>query len=157
MCNIFKIVIQISLIVIVFSACTKYPDGPSFSLAAKKTRVVGKWKLDKFYINGIDKTETFSVFYMNIERQGTYNFHYSSPVANSYCEEGDWKFTDRKQDLTFTYEPADNSGGFGCGPILPGTYTYEIRRLKAKQLWLRRLDTNGDILEFHFKSYIRQY
>jgi hypothetical protein len=40
-------------------ACKKYPDGPFISFRSTTNRVVGKWKVDKLYIDGEDSTNEY--------------------------------------------------------------------------------------------------
>lgn len=138
--------------------CNKYPEGPALSLATKKSRVIGKWKIEKFYVNSTDHSDWFNgAYFMKIMRDGSYDFHYGSQVIGNYCEDGTWELTDKKTDLTFNYVAQPPSNGFGCGSQTGGTYNAEIRRLKSNQLWLQQVNSNGDILDFHFKSYVRQH
>jgi len=144
-------------LIFLLSTCNKYPDGPGFSLATKKARVTRNWKIEKFFINGRDTSSVFGAFFLKIHRDESYNFYYTSQVIGNYCEEGVWSLTDKKQGLKFDYKAQDQGNGFGCESPVAGTQNYEIRRLKSKQLWLRGISKNGDILDFHFKSYVRQY
>ena len=56
-----KNLLKLFLILICFVtfSCKKYEDGPTVSLRTKKARVVNKWKVDSYYINGVDKTTDY--------------------------------------------------------------------------------------------------
>jgi hypothetical protein len=49
------IILSISILV----SCTKFEEGPSISLLSVKNRIVGKWKLDKYLLDGADSTESY--------------------------------------------------------------------------------------------------
>jgi hypothetical protein len=43
----------------VLFSCTKFEEGPSISLLSVKNRLQGKWKLEKYLLDGADSTESY--------------------------------------------------------------------------------------------------
>jgi hypothetical protein len=124
-----------------FSACGKYEDGPKFSLASKKSRLAGDWKIEKFLFNSSDQTATYLAsvgndFKMDIEKSGSYKITGSPMVA----DEGSWKLGEDKDDITFNSSIYTSSSAD----------TYRILRLKSKELWWKQTQPNGDVWETHF-------
>ena len=46
-------------------SCGKYDDGPKLSLASKKGRFAGTWKVDKYLRDGVDKTSDYRTLISN--------------------------------------------------------------------------------------------
>ena len=94
-----KQVYIIILITVIFSACKKYPDGPLISFRSKLNRIEGKWNVDKFYVDGIDSTESFNQnLALKIEftkkkygSKHSYAIYYESASNNIYLY-GYWYF-----------------------------------------------------------------
>jgi Lipocalin-like domain len=127
-----------AMLSLTFSSCGKYEDGPKLSLASKKSRLSGEWKLEKALHNEIDITSFLAPTYgtMKIEKDGKYTMTHSG-----LADTGTWKLGEDKDDITFTDD------GPGAVPA-----TYRILRLKSKELWWKQTQANGDVDEFHFKQ-----
>ena len=120
-------------------ACKKYSDGPLLSLRSAKSRIVGTWKIDKLYIDGIDSTDEYiQKFGCEIEftksNFGNPNEHWYLAYLNS-CKNGKgvsgyWHFDDRKRKLIFV---AGDSSINPIGPIGRGG-TWTIYRLTKQEL-----------------------
>lgn len=111
------------------TSCSKYEDGPKFSLLTKKMRLVGEWQIEEYEdedgtIVSSNGNETFT-----IERDGTYRANYGNI---SY--KGEWEFSDDKEDLKVSYQEGS----------ITVTTSREILRLTNKELWLEESD--GDII-----------
>ena len=52
-------ILILTLAVIFVVSCGKFEEGPFFSFFSVKKRVEGKWKLDKYLMDGGDSTESF--------------------------------------------------------------------------------------------------
>ena len=61
--NITHCIIALVGIVLIFSACKKYEDGPIFSMRFKSTRIANEWVFSKLTIDGTDHLD--SVDYLN--------------------------------------------------------------------------------------------
>ena len=121
-------------LVIVFSStsCSKYEDGPAFSLRTKKDRLVGVWELDEYNNENIDNEY---VIEWEFEKDGdfsqtqTYSYNGS---GYSYSYSGDWEFENNKEDIEIT--------------LFNDSEDFEILRLTNDELWLE--DSNGNEWEF---------
>ena len=86
----------LSLVVLFcISSCSKYPDGPNFTLRTKTNRVVNDWKLTSFLVNGVEFVEAVPELKMVIEKDGTYSRYATEYVLNqlqSEFEHGTWVF-----------------------------------------------------------------
>ena len=96
---------------VILSSCGKYPDGPAISLRTKTGRLCRIWK---------DPNSTTS---------STTEFKKDGTIAsNGNIVSGvTWKFSSDKKYLEETW----TSG------IFTGTFTAQIMRLTAKDLWLQ--------------------
>lgn len=124
----------------VVASCSKYEDGPAFSLLSKKERLCGDWELETALYNDVDYTASFLTFAganyrVDIEKDGGYRIEGANP------DEGTWEFGEDKDDVRFK---SNNSS--------VGESSYRILRLKSKELWVKQTQTNGDVIELHYKS-----
>jgi hypothetical protein len=107
------------------SSCSKYPDGPGFSIRTKTNRLVNDWKLTSFLINGVEFVEAVPELKMVIEKDGTYSRYATEYVLNqlqSEFEHGTWEFNGEKTSMFLLVDGAD----------LPVEYL--IRELRANKL-----------------------
>jgi hypothetical protein len=79
--------------IITFTGCSKYEEGPFFSLRTKRSRVVGDWKATAFTVDGEDylnysSTETFEC--MSGEM---FNFNMSGNMSINWVFENDGNTT----------------------------------------------------------------
>jgi len=87
--------------VFALSSCGKYDDGPAFSLASKKSRVVNTWKIDKEFINGTEQTLTADDKddYIEFKKDGNMTMTQVSGSVSSTTS-GTWDFDSKKENLT---------------------------------------------------------
>lgn len=101
-----------------FQSCSKYEDGPKFSLRTKKARLAGEWEVvrigNQTYPQGGYSLE------MTFEKDGDFEFNYSYGTY-SYGYQGDWEFSSDKEDIEVTFDGQVN--------------TWEILRLTNKEVW----------------------
>jgi len=123
--------------------CKKYPDGPAFTLRSKEERLGNNWKLDKYYENDVDKTDyfnsTFEQYALTIVKSGTYAFKYVT-AGVGYQESGTWRLANDNKN----WETLSNISGASLT-------SYTILRLKEKSFWCSKVDSNGVVLEYHYK------
>ncbi|MEX1192731.1 MAG: hypothetical protein WEA99_12225 [Brumimicrobium sp.] len=110
-----------------FYSCSKYEDGPKFSLRTKKARLTGEWEVvrignESFPQNGYSLEMVF-------EKDGDFEYKYSYDNY-SYTYSGDWAFTSDKEKVVLSI----NNGA--------GGQTLEILRLKNNELWFE--DSNNE-------------
>lgn len=130
---------------ILFTNCKKYSEGPSFTLLSKKSRLANTWKLNKYYINGEDKTSeafnTFKDFTLIIDKNNMkYSKSFTAFNLLPYGEAGSWKLSADKMKVEFT---PDNSS------INP--YSWKIEKLKDREVCFSYTDNNTTI-----KAYLIQ-
>jgi hypothetical protein len=134
-----KKIIKHSLIAIValsatLTACKKYDEGPTLSLASKTSRISNNWKMEKLLQNGTDVTANFQALgeqSIEIKKDGSY-------AASFPAHEGKWEFSGDKETVTLT--PNDQAVG---GPPTVAT----ILKLKSDELWMKWTNTLGDFEE----------
>lgn len=120
-----------------FTACQKYEDGPAFSLRSREERVANDWRVERAMDGSDDVTSAFDQYELRLsrERDATLIARYTlGEVVFEFSTSGEWEFQNHSEDLRLDFEndAADE--------------TYEILRLKDKELWLRE---KGDDLELH--------
>lgn len=105
--------------------CSKYDDGPAFSLASKNNRLCREWELDR--LNG-QRAEMEIIW--EFEKDGDFEYSYSYD-GYGYTLKGEWNWADNKETLRLTF--------------LGDIYEIDINRLTSEELWL---EFDGDELEF---------
>lgn len=109
------------------SSCSKYEDGPGFSLLSKKSRIVGDWEVKS---QGSTVLNSDYSIEMSFDKNGSMLFTYSYSGSGSETYAGSWDFASDKENLVLT---------------LDGESTvFEIKRLTNKELWLDDDITSAD-------------
>lgn len=114
----------LTLIILISYGCTKYDDGPAFSLRTKKARLTGEWELEEIIVNGVSQAlDSDYDMIWEFERNGdfTQTMDYG---AYSYNYNGEWEFDDNGEEL----EIESSYSGIN--------QTFEIKRLSSNDLWL---------------------
>jgi len=120
----------------VFAACSKYEEGPSFTLLTKKMRMVNSWTLSSYTYNDVS-VNTNGVLVWELESDGTATMT-SSGGGFSFSETGTWDFNSDKTKLLLT----DSNNN---------TEEFTIVQLKNKDLKVSQ--TEGDnVSEWSFKG-----
>lgn len=109
--------------VVLFVGCGKYEEGPSISLRAKKTRLVGDWKMDSAELGGVNVTLFYPVFNVQFAEDGAYNEQVSILGLTDEVFQGNWRFNDGKASIRLDYEDGRTS-------------QVEIKRLTNQELWV---------------------
>ncbi len=131
---------------LLFTECKKYPEGPALSLRTKKERIANTWKLSKYIENSVDLTSNFNSIFTQFSFYASKDGHYT--ISRQYqsffntTESGTWTLSSNKKD--FTLNPSSISAG-----TLPNYSTWQILKLYEKEFWLRTLDANGKLIEYH--------
>lgn len=124
-----KITALLLIIVLVLSACSKFEDGPLFSLISVKKRLSREWKVEfsRNLETGIEHSADFEGWLLSFEKNGSYsNSIIYDGVAIKY--NGNWELIGQNQ-LRLDYTATS-------GRI---TEFYLILRLTKKELWLKNL------------------
>jgi hypothetical protein len=127
---IFPVLIA-TLVAFGFSNCSKYEEGPSFSLLTKSARISGDWNLVKL-ANQPVPIETIWSFNKDESFVKTIN-------GNENINPAKWSFNDKKEAVEIHYIN-DQS-----------VWTYTIIQLKNSSLIIE-LDENGVILRYEFEA-----
>lgn len=114
-----------------FVACSKYEDGPAFSIRSKKGRITGEWEVVKLSLNGTaEPMEEGVSLSFEFEKDGDFkqNFSYSYGGSSySYSYAGEWEFEDKSETLEITI----------------GTYVQELEIIELRNNSLKLKDTEG--------------
>jgi len=111
-------------------SCSKYEDGPKFSLLTKKMRLTRSWDAKELVYDGGASVVDSSNDLLTFENNG--DAHYSIGAFSVY---GSWDFSDEKDLIRVTY------GGT--------TDELKILRLTKKELWLR---TNNESYYIRYEA-----
>lgn len=129
--------------------CKKYPEGPSISLRSKKARITNIWKVSKYLENNVDLTTNFNNTFSNFSFVTSKDEEYKIiRVLNVFTtlvtttEFGNWSLSSNKKTLNLI--PVSISAG-----LVPSSSSWQILKLFEKEMWLRNIDSNGKIIEYH--------
>ena len=132
--------------VLFFTECKKYPEGPSISFISKKERIANTWKISKYMEDGVDLTSnfnsTFTKFSLNTTKSGEYTISREFYSTFNTSETGNWTLSSDKK--TFTINPKTISFG-----TVPSASSHQILKLYENEFWIRNIDSNGKIIEYH--------
>ena len=140
------------VLLLIFSSCGKYEDGPAFSLRTKKMRATGEWEIDKMLVNGEEQDgsieseegEDEEEFDMDIDFSAmTFELKSDNSASISlnafgmtFSDEGKWEFTNNKEDLRI-YDFDGIGAGFNS--------ENEITRLTNSEMWLVDRDGSDEV------------
>ena len=122
---------------LVSPGCKKYQYGPYLSLASKKQRIEGEWKVDSAVTRlGADIGSTFSTYRFSFKTNGDAAIEFIKPLAGEKDTLiGEWSLEEEK-DL-FAWKNM-------AGDTLEFYYTrdesFDILRLTAGEFWLADKD-----------------
>lgn len=127
--------------VILLCACSRYEEGPDFSLQTKTKRISNNWRINTVYDNGADATmsfcESYPAYQLNIGTDEKYTISYTLSSTEMYVESGTWKFNNDKTHLILT-------SGTGV------EYDFTILRLEKNDLRLKQVINGGGERKIHF-------
>jgi len=130
------------VLVVVITSCSKYEDGPFISLLPRQMRLVNKWKIEKYYKDGVEQalSDDDKKGYIDIKKDKTLE-----EVAYS----GSFSITMRG-----TWAEVDNYSKIKINITDPFSveYEYTILRLMNNQLWLKEVSGSHEY-EYHYVSY----
>lgn len=116
----------LAMMAVAVTSCSKYEEGPKFTLMSKKARLTGEWTLSAVEVNGTAQDISGYTVNVTIEKDGSYTYKWSSG-GFSVEESGTWEFSDDKGSLIMTDEDGDKT-------------TSEIVRLANDELKLKDVD-----------------
>lgn len=144
---VFMMVV-IFAIILNFTSCGKYEEGPAFSLRSKKARVAGDWKVDEIYEDGdkIELSDYEKGMEWTFEKDGNGEFSYPAvtyiyegieyEISAAGSDDFEWEFGDKKETIEIDFDEGDDM-------------ELEILRLKENELWVEYDDED---LEIHLEK-----
>lgn len=132
-------------VMLLMTACRKYPDGPNFSFVSKEQRVVNNWVVDQLYRNDIEETGLYDSYTMVFTEGGRLTWTLDLRDVDPVVIAASWELASVKEQLKLTYDEKD--------PISGETRLLfmDIRRLTEDEMWLYFL-TGGDYYLVRLKS-----
>ncbi len=135
----YRFVLYLALLILStpFFSCGKYEDGPLFSLASRKGRVVNEWNVERYFENNQDVTNDFFEAYVSFQ----FIFERNNSAVIRFIEtgktvttsiNGTWEF-DSTQEFIFLDTPDER-------------YELRILRLKQRQLWFEYETTGNNLI-----------
>ncbi len=106
------------LITSTFQGCSKYPDGPEFSLRTRTERVSNTWKVENYKVNDVDFTSLVTSYNETFSKSGDYSYSWAI-ISGS----GTWAFQNSDKEIRL-------SGGDN-----QSSRTLTIMKLEEKSLW----------------------
>lgn len=126
--------VKILLIALLLSSCTKFEEGPKYSVFSKSKRIIRSWEIE--YVLDLTINEIYTSDYdgwvFSPERKSLYSkkFIYD---GKEYNESGFWKFED---DILFLIHEENE---------VEYEDKYKVLRLTTKELWM-----SNDYVEIHY-------
>ena len=112
------------IIILSFSSCKKYEDGPRLSLKSKKARLVGEWEVvDVENARGFEDGSIILEF----DKDGDFTFSYEF-FGYDYSFDGDWEWEDNKEVIQVEIDNSNTE--------------WEIMRLTNSEFWFEDEDNN---------------
>ncbi|MGM0626280.1 MAG: hypothetical protein ACQES0_10390 [Bacteroidota bacterium] len=129
--------------VFVFSACSKYEEGPAISLKSKEARMAGTYTIDKVLKNGEEDSNTMDLLSgieFTFEKDGTGEMRYNMGSV-SYNTDLEWQFNDDKTELQVrTREDDEEWSDWDAS---------EIIKLTDSEVWTVEYE-DDDQYEYHY-------
>jgi hypothetical protein len=124
----------LGIIALLLATCKKYEEGPLISLRTVKNRIYGKWKIEEYFINGVDSAFFFPgklVFAAESKYDDVCQYQ-----MGIYGDTRKWGLKNKKSEIIFEYHlPPGNRDYFpfhflnnSCPPL------WEIKKLKNKEM-----------------------
>lgn len=129
-----KKIFYVPLVSVMLIACTKYENGPDYSLLTKKERLSNNWTVSEAIHQSGDNTDFHAVYVnyqFNIGADENYTMTYKPNGGDDYCELGTWAFNNDKTHFVTT----SSSGKM---------VDYTILRLTKNELWVRFSDETSE-------------
>ena len=133
--RIFTSLLVLMTVIFIMPSCGKYEDGPAFSILPKKNRIANIWKIDKVFVNDVDRTSLY------VDLTNTYKLELTSDekltatyttTLGSVTENGTWALENSSENLVFT--------------VSGNKSTYKILKLKSSEMWLEETVAGNKIV-----------
>ncbi len=131
----------IALTAMLLPSCGKYEEGPAFSIIPKKSRIVNIWKIEKVFINDVDRSDlyqtTIDSYKLELTKDGKLTVSYTNSLG-TLSQNGTWELESSNENLSFTINGDKD--------------TFKIMRLKSNEMWLEETDA-GQKFTTHYVSF----
>lgn len=121
------VIYSLAVFTLILSGCSKYSEGPAFSIQTKKARLCNDWKLSDYVLNGNNIFDADVTTKLSIDNDGTYSMSsYSNElgqIQGSYSH-GTWIFGEGHTSVIFY---ADTTT---INPV----HEYTIKELRNKRV-----------------------
>lgn len=142
-----KLILQIfilSILISIIYSCKKYENGPAISFQSAEKRIIGKYKLESYKINGIE-INLNEIGYSNFEKEyfeGGKGKNYKNQIFTSIETDFEWEFNKNKTQIREREKGLNN--GWGQWSLF-----FTITKLTKTEFWT--LDKNSmEQQEFHY-------
>ncbi len=111
-----------------FSSCSKYEDGPSFTLKTKMSRLAQEWEV---VMLGNEPMDNDTKLYLEFEKDGDFKAKYTYIYDNqptTYVYSGEWEWDDSKETIEVVI---DNE-----------MLEWKVMRLTNSELWFKDQDND---------------
>ncbi len=135
-----KSLLPLALVLLLVASCSKYEEGPWFSLKSKQERIANTWFVAiALSPDEEDITANFNRQIFTFTKDGQVSILFAARSIQDSIQ-GNWFFSDKKK--TFNWElSADASRLMELEFHYPAQQAFEILRMDEKELWLK--DENG--------------
>lgn len=133
-----KIILIALVVILSATSCSKYPDGPMFSLRTKTERVTNNWKVAQALDNGVDETADYTKYELDLAKDGGATLaakYVTFGVTYEFVTVGTWSFVDDKNKISFVLDNDDANG------------VYQILKLQEDEMWLKK---DQGTIELHY-------
>ena len=131
--NKIKFFVVIFAVALGLSGC-KYEEGPFISFTPRQERVAGPWIAEKSIVDGTESVGLEGFNRMTMFKDGAMTMILEL-LGAEIAYSGNWVFGDKDETLLISLTD-DATGLFSI------EQTWEIIRLKEKELWVRYTDDN---------------
>jgi hypothetical protein len=135
-----KTILTVVAGILMVAGCSKYENGPDFSLKSKKERISNNWTVNEaIRLSGDGETfqSAYDDYQLNIGEDEKYTKFYRMSADEHCIEQGRWNFTNDKMHLVTTCDNGKETD-------------YLILRLALNELWVRFTDA-GSEWELHLR------
>ncbi len=146
----FFIFVFFIFVFLTFNSCTKYDEGPSFSLLSSKLRITGNWQYEKMIVASIelDLEHRKDIIY-EFKRNGTgYQktiiFDFLKNTEIGIRNKLEWKFENNNGNLIMRVELSNGTWG--------EWRNQEIIRLTNNEYWCIEKDFNNNEIQYRFSK-----
>jgi hypothetical protein len=149
---IIKTTLKYLLLLVFFASltvtCKKYEDGPLFSFRSAKSRLIGKWKVEEFLVDGVDSIQQYNDSmggYIEFLRNNDPTTKYSGHNSLFWDMQGhiggyayaDWELKDNNRILEIHIAGYGQTSQIKVGPLGFGlTHDWKIKRLTNRHIVL---------------------